>query len=103
MNAKETSELKARLEEERARLAHEVSDLERDSATNLADTSGENNYRDHMADQGTATFGHFGQWRDPKVYRWEATPRIAQLRAALGVAARPGGQVPSLEPPLLTN
>jgi DnaK suppressor protein len=57
MNAKETSELKARLEDERARLAHEVSDLERDSATNLTDTSGENNYRDHMADQGTATFG----------------------------------------------
>ncbi len=57
MNGKDTAELKARLEEERARLAHEVEDLERDSATNLADTSGENNYRDHMADQGTATFG----------------------------------------------
>ncbi len=57
MNEKETSELKARLEDERARLAHEVADLERDGATNLAEASGENNYRDHMADQGTATFG----------------------------------------------
>lgn len=57
MDANDLSELKTRLEAERARLAHEVADLERDSATNLSDTSGENNYRDHMADQGTATFG----------------------------------------------
>ncbi|HEX9093878.1 MAG TPA: TraR/DksA C4-type zinc finger protein, partial [Coriobacteriia bacterium] len=39
------------------RLRVEIADLERDSATNLSDQSGENNYRDHMADQGTATFG----------------------------------------------
>ena len=57
MNAKDTTEFKARLEEQRARLAHEVADLERDGAINLSDVSGENNYRDHMADQGTATFG----------------------------------------------
>lgn len=57
MDANDLSELKVRLEAERARLAHEVAGLERDSATNLSDTSGENNYRDHMADQGTATFG----------------------------------------------
>jgi RNA polymerase-binding protein DksA len=57
MDPKDLSDLKARLEDERARLSHEVADLERDSATTLTDTSGENNYRDHMADQGTATFG----------------------------------------------
>jgi DnaK suppressor protein len=42
---------------ERDRLAHELADLERDSAQMQSDTSGENNYRDHMGDQGTATFG----------------------------------------------
>jgi DnaK suppressor protein len=57
MDAKTTAELKSVLEAERDRLATEIADLERDSATNLSDQSGENNYRDHMADQGTATFG----------------------------------------------
>jgi DnaK suppressor protein len=57
MDATTLAELKAVLETELARLEHEIEDLERDSATNLSDQSGENNYRDHMADQGTATFG----------------------------------------------
>jgi DnaK suppressor protein len=57
MDAKTIAELKVTLESERDRLSHEIADLERDSATNLSDQSGENNYRDHMADQGTATFG----------------------------------------------
>ncbi|MDO8963868.1 MAG: TraR/DksA C4-type zinc finger protein [Coriobacteriia bacterium] len=57
MDATTLARLKDALESERARLEHEIADLERDSATNLSDTSGENNYRDHMADQGTATFG----------------------------------------------
>jgi DnaK suppressor protein len=57
MDAATLAGLKAALEVERVRLEEEIADLERDSATNLADSSGENNYRDHMADQGTATFG----------------------------------------------
>jgi DnaK suppressor protein len=57
MDAKTKKDLQHALESERARLAEELADLERDSATNLSDQSGENNYRDHMADQGTATFG----------------------------------------------
>jgi len=57
MDAATLSDMKVALEAERDRLAHEIADLERDSATNLSDSSGENNYRDHMADQGTATFG----------------------------------------------
>ena len=44
--------------------------------------------------QRTASFGHFGKWRDPAVYLWEATPRIAQLRAALGLPACPGDPMP---------
>jgi DnaK suppressor protein len=57
MDAATLAKITAALEAERDRLAHEISDLERDSATNVLDTSGENNYRDHMADQGSATFG----------------------------------------------
>lgn len=57
MDAATLTQLRAALEAERERLEHELVDLERDSATNQSDTSGENNYRDHMADQGTATFG----------------------------------------------
>jgi len=57
MDGTQLSDTKVVLESERARLEHEIADLERDSATNLVDSSGENNYRDHMADQGTATFG----------------------------------------------
>lgn len=57
MDAKTLATIKTALEAERDRLAHEIGDMERDSAMNLSETSGENNYRDHMADQGTATFG----------------------------------------------
>ena len=57
MEAADLARLKAALEGERDRLEHELKDLERESATNLSETSGENNYRDHMGDQGTATFG----------------------------------------------
>lgn len=57
MDAATLANIKTALEAERDRLAHEIGDLERDSATSLSESSGENNYRDHMADQGTATFG----------------------------------------------
>jgi len=57
MDATTLAEMKAALEAERERLLAELADLERDSSTSLSDQSGENNYRDHMADQGTATFG----------------------------------------------
>jgi DnaK suppressor protein len=57
MDTATLAEIRASLEVERDRLAHELEDLERDSAQTQSDTSGENNYRDHMGDQGTATFG----------------------------------------------
>jgi DnaK suppressor protein len=57
MDAATLAELKTALDAEMEHLTKALIDLERDSATNLSDQSGENNYRDHMADQGTATFG----------------------------------------------
>ncbi len=48
--------LRTFLEEELARLETEVETIEREGHEALSEASGENNYRDHMADQGTATF-----------------------------------------------
>lgn len=48
--------LRAFLESELARLDAEVAQIEQEGHEALSEASGENNYRDHMADQGTATF-----------------------------------------------
>ncbi|MBN2404245.1 MAG: TraR/DksA C4-type zinc finger protein [Coriobacteriia bacterium] len=56
MDSKTLDALKVRLEQERARLLAEIEEFETDGQEALSDVSGENNYRDHMADQGSATF-----------------------------------------------
>jgi DnaK suppressor protein len=56
MDAKSLATLKKELTEERERLVADLADLEQSGHEALSDMSGENNYRDHMADQGTATF-----------------------------------------------
>ncbi len=48
--------LRAQLESERDRLHAIVAEMERLERETLSEASGENNYRDHMADQGSATF-----------------------------------------------
>jgi RNA polymerase-binding transcription factor len=48
--------LRAQLESERDRLQAIVAEMERLERETLSEASGENNYRDHMADQGSATF-----------------------------------------------
>jgi DnaK suppressor protein len=50
------AEMREWLETERDRLTAEVEEIESEGREALSDASGENNYRDHMADQGTATF-----------------------------------------------
>lgn len=56
MNASKTKQMRVLLEDERSRLAAEVDRIEREGHETLSEASGENNYRDHMADQGSATF-----------------------------------------------
>jgi DnaK suppressor protein len=56
MDKKTLSELRTTLVADRGRLAEDLADLEQAGHEALSDMSGENNYRDHMADQGTATF-----------------------------------------------
>jgi len=48
--------LRARLEEDLARLEADIALLDSTERELLSDASGENNYRDHMADQGSATY-----------------------------------------------
>lgn len=56
MNAETIAALRDALETEQARLRAEIEEYEREGQETLSDVSGENNYRDHMADQGSATF-----------------------------------------------
>lgn len=48
--------LRARLESDLARLESEVAESDAADRELLSEASGENPYRDHMADQGSATF-----------------------------------------------
>ena len=56
MDRKTLSRLKDVLEAERARLEAEVAEIDAEDRDTLSEASGENAYRDHMADQGSATF-----------------------------------------------
>ncbi len=56
MDKKLRAGLRAVLEAELDRLEAEVAEIEREGREALSEASGENNYRDHMADQGSATF-----------------------------------------------
>ncbi len=56
MDTNTKNELRARLEAEHERLETEVETIRREGYETLSEASGENNYRDHMADQGSATF-----------------------------------------------
>ena len=56
MNKESVAQLKKHLEEELARLEAEVAQIDAENRDSLSEASGENVYRDHMADQGSATF-----------------------------------------------
>lgn len=49
-------ELRARLEADLTRLEEDIAEIDKDERDSLSEASGENAYRDHMADQGSATF-----------------------------------------------
>lgn len=56
MKAAEIAALADVLERERERVLSEIEEYELEGQETQSDVSGENNYRDHMADQGSATF-----------------------------------------------
>lgn len=91
-------ELKAALEAERAQLVDEIEEFEREDQETLSDVSGENNYRDHMADQGSATFAR----ELDMTLEEQARESLAQIDRALarmeagtyGICARCGAPIP---------
>jgi len=56
LDEKTISALKSRLEEDLARVEADIAELDRHDRESQSEASGENVYRDHMADQGSATF-----------------------------------------------
>lgn len=97
MNQTKIKELAAALEMERARLGEEIEEYERAGQETLSDVSGENNYRDHMADQGSATFAR----ELDATLEERARESLAQVERALsriedgtyGVCARCGARI----------
>lgn len=96
---KRDAKLKAALESERAELIIEIEDYEREGQESLSDVSGENNYRDHMADQGSATFARELEMSLEDIAR----ENVVRIDAALGrmaageygVCTRCGAPIPA--------
>jgi len=97
MNKELQARLRSTLEDERSRLRAEIEEYEREGQETLSDVSGENNYRDHMADQGSATFAR----ELDMTLEDNARQRLAQIERALarmdegtyGVCARCGAPI----------
>ena len=56
LDDKTASALRARLQEDLVRIEADIAELDRHERESQSDATGENVYRDHMADQGSATF-----------------------------------------------
>ncbi len=56
MEENDFAELRDHLERDLERLEAEIAKLDAEERETISEASGENNYRDHMADQGSATF-----------------------------------------------
>jgi len=91
--------LRAELESERDRLVGEIEEYELEGHETLSDVSGENNYRDHMADQGSATFAR----ELDMTLEEQARESLAEIERALqrmvdgtyGTCARCGESIPA--------
>lgn len=99
MDSSTVTTLRSALETERARLLGDIEEYEREDQETLSDVSGENNYRDHMADQGSATFAR----ELDMTIEGQARESLAQIDRALaridagtyGICARCAGSIPS--------
>ena len=98
IDSKKASGIRTLLEEERTRLGEEIAEYEREGQETLSDVSGENNYRDHMADQGSATFAR----ELDMTLEGNAREQLARVERALGrldsgeygTCRRCGGKIP---------
>ncbi len=98
MNAQMLSELRAVLATELDRLEAEVDQLDREERESLSEASGENVYRDHMADQGSATFEReLDMTLEESVRESLAAARAAMARiekGSYGTCEHCGSQIP---------
>jgi len=91
--------LRAQLEEERARLEADLAALDAEERDSQSAATGENAYRDHMADQGSATF----ERELGMTFEENERDHLADVVAALGrmdagtygVCGRCGAEIPS--------
>lgn len=98
IDTKDLESLKAALVGERDQLLEEIAEYEREDQETLSDVSGENNYRDHMADQGSATFAR----ELDMTLEGNAREILSQIDAALGrmeagtygICKRCGAEIP---------
>lgn len=98
IDPKSIASLQAALEDQRDQLLEEIAEYEREDQETLSDVSGENNYRDHMADQGSATFAR----ELDMTLEDSAREMLAQIDGALarieagsyGVCKRCGAEIP---------
>ncbi len=90
--------LRAQLESERDRLQAIVSEMERIERETLSEASGENTYRDHMADLGTATFERdmdMALEENERAGLLEVTQALERMDAGTyGTCARCGAEIP---------
>ena len=98
LDDKTREELRARLEADLVRLEADLAEVELERES-LSEATGENAYRDHMADQGTATFE-----RDlDMTFEENERDLLEDVRAALarleagtyGTCTRCGAQIPA--------
>jgi len=91
--------LRAQLEEDLARLEAEIAEFDREERDSLSEASGENVYRDHMADQGSATF----EREMDMTFEENDRDALDRVRAAIarldagtyGVCTRCGAEIPA--------
>lgn len=79
MDQTKLAALRTALEAERERLTAEVDKIDTEERELLSEASGENAYRDHMADQGTATF----EREMDLSFEESARKRLEEVEAAL--------------------
>lgn len=93
------ADLVARLEADLVRLQADVDELARNHRDSLSEATGENAYRDHMADQGSATF----EREMDLTFEESERDALEDVRAALdrvkagtyGVCTRCGAEIPA--------
>lgn len=98
LDEKTRTALRVRLEDDLARLESSLAEMARSHRESLSEASGENAYRDHMADQGSATF----EREMDMTFEENERAALEEVRAALGridagtygVCTRCGAEIP---------